>query len=301
MGHDHQHHNLPHVAMERNMMRPYILGIILNVFFVSIEFFYGFVSQSLSLIADAWHNLGDVAGLFVSLFALRMARLKPNKTYTYGFSKGTILASLSNCIILLLAVGSIGYEAIHRLFQPEKPQWNIMSLVAGIGIVINTITALLFAKKNELNSKSAYLHMLADAAVSAGVVLGGYLIYITDQIWIDPVISIMICVVILIGTFKILRSSLRLSLDGVPENVDVEAVRNEALKLSDIKDIHHLHIWALSTTRNAMTAHLLLARELTEQEAGALKSKLKHELLHLNIQHATLELETNHTNDIEEC
>jgi cobalt-zinc-cadmium efflux system protein len=143
--------------------------------------------------------------------------------------------------------------------------------------------------------------MLADAGVSAGVVLGGYLIFLTGQFWIDPIISILICLVILIGTYKILRSSLRLSLDGVPENVDVDAVKNAALNHTGIKDIHHLHIWALSTTRNAMTAHLLLERELTEPEAVALKSDLKHKFLHLNIQHATLELETTHTDDIEEC
>jgi cobalt-zinc-cadmium efflux system protein len=292
---------MPHADAPGNIAKPYLIGIGLNLAFVVVEFFYGFLSHSLSLIADAWHNLGDVAGLAISLLALRMATLKPNAKYTYGFSKGTILASLSNSVLLLLAVGSIGYEAVQRLMSPEPPQWGIMSMVAGIGIVINTATALLFFNKNELNSRSAFLHMAADAGVSAGVVLGGFLIHFSGQNWLDPAISIVICLVILFGTFQVLKSSLRLTLDGVPENVDVQAVKNAALQLDEVQDIHHLHIWALSTTKNAMTAHLLLKNDLSEVQSAALKNKLKHQLLHLNIQHATLELETSHTDDIEEC
>jgi cobalt-zinc-cadmium efflux system protein len=292
---------MPHAEVPGNIAKPYLIGIGLNLLFVAVEFFYGFVSHSLSLIADAWHNLGDVAGLAISLLALRMATLKPNAKYTYGFSKGTILASLSNSVLLLLAVGSIGYEAIQRLMHPEPPQWGIMSMVAGIGIVINSLTAFLFFNKSELNSRAAFLHMAADAGVSAGVVLGGFLIYYTGQNWLDPAISIIICLVIIFGTFQVLKSSLRLTLDGVPENVDIEAVKRAALDMEEVKNIHHLHIWALSTTKNAMTAHLLLKNDLSESQSASLKERLKHTLLHLNIQHATLELETHHTHDIEEC
>lgn len=289
------------MAVQGNISRTFILGILLNVVFVLIEFFYGFMSHSLSLLADAWHNLGDVAGLAISLFALRMANLKPSPAYTYGYSKGTILASLANAVLLLIAVGSIGYEAVHRFFQPETPEWGTMTVVASIGIAINTATALLFMNKNELNSRAAFLHMATDALVSLAVVVGGLLIHFTHIIWLDPALSLLICFVILSGTWRLLKSSLRLSLDGMPEGLNIEKINSMAAEFPAIKDLHHVHIWALSTTKNAMTAHVLLHRILDDAEMMELKLEMKHRLAHLNIQHATLEFETHTTSDPEEC
>ncbi len=300
--HDHSHHhNLPHSSFHGDLNRPFIIGIGLNLAFVSIEFFYGYLSSSLSLIADAWHNLGDVAGLAISLLALKMAEIKPNNHYTYGYSKGTILATLANCVLLLLAIGSIGYEAVNRLFTPEKPIWSTMSIVASVGVVVNTITALLFMKRSELNSRAAFLHMAADALVSVAVVVGGFVLHYTDYTWIDPALSLLICAVILSGTWKLLKSSLRLSLDGVPDNIDLNAIKKTISEIPEIKNIHHMHIWAISTTKNAMTAHILLQNEISEEQAGLLKSDLKHKFLHLNIHHCTLELETHVSGDPEEC
>lgn len=299
--HHHTHENLPHEAPHGSLGKTFGIGIALNLAFVGVEFFYGFISNGLSLIADAWHNLGDVLGLAISLLAFRMAEIKPNKKYTYGYSKGTILASLANSVLLLIAVGTIGYEAFDRFLHPVLPEWKTLTWVASLGILINSATAFLFMNKNELNSRAAYLHMAADAGVSAGVVLGGILIHFSGIYWIDPVISLFICAVILVGTWNVLKSSLRLSLDGVPENVDVEKVKETALKMPQIKDIHHMHIWAMSTTKNALTAHLMLHQSLSEEQSVELKNNLKHAFLHLNIQHATLELELHHTDDCEEC
>lgn len=299
--HHHNDENAPHNHAEGNIKGAFILGIVLNLIFVAVEFSYGFISESISLVADAWHNLGDVLGLATSLLAFKMAEVKPNFKYTYGLSKGTILASLANCVLLLIAVGSIGYEAIQRFLHPVMPDWKMISWVAGLGIVINASTAFLFMRKSELNSRSAYLHMLSDAGVSVGVVLGGLAIHFTGLSWIDPIISALICITILIATWNILRKSFRLSLDGVPENVDIEMVKKAAMEIPGVKDIHHLHVWGMSTTKNALTAHLLLVKPLTEEESAALKNNFKHQLAHLNIHHATLELETQHTDDCEEC
>lgn len=301
MGHDHGHHNHPHSAEIPNSTAPYIIGILLNLTFVAIEFIYGFLSHSLGLMADAWHNLGDVAGLGISLLAIRMAALKPNSKYTYGFSKGTILASLANSVLLLIAVGSIGYEAFQRFLEPQTPEWGTISIVAGIGIGINTATAFLFFNKNELNSRAAFLHMAADALVSIAVVIAGFLIHFTGLAWIDPAVSLLICAVILSGTWKLMKNSLRLSLDGVPVNMNMDEIRHLTSEFPEIKDIHHLHVWAISTTKNALTAHILVKNDMDENAMARLRSELKHRLLHLNIQHATLELETQHTADAEEC
>ncbi len=301
--HSHHHHkNEPHKHdLGENASRAFAIGMVLNIAFVAVELFYGYYSHALSLVADAWHNLGDVAGLGISLFALKMAGAKPSFKYTYGYSKGTILASFLNSVILLLAIGSIGYEAFHRFRYPVAPQWETISWVATLGIFINTATAFLFMHKQELNSKAAFLHMVADAGVSLGVVLGGFLIHWTNYLWIDPAISILICLVIIWGTWGVFKNSLRLSLDGVPENVEMEKIKSAAMEMPFVKDIHHLHIWAMSTSKNALTAHLTLTQQISETESAKLREDLKHKFLHLNIQHATLELELHHTPDCEAC
>lgn len=301
-GHHHHEHNHSHAAYQGSMnTKAFILAIVLNAAFVVIEFLYGYWSDSLALMADAGHNLGDVAGLAISLLAFRMAAKSPNANYTFGYSKGTILASLANAILLLLAVGSIGYEACTRILTPETPQWQTISMVAGIGIVINTATALLFMKRKELNNRAAFLHMAADAGVSAAVVIGGFLISWTGISQIDPIISLLICGVIVIGSWGLLKSSMRLSLDGVPQNIDPDKIREAALAVPGVRDIHHLHIWAMSTTRNALTAHLLIKEGLSYDDVHHLKKELKHAWQHLNIQHATVETETEHHDDCEDC
>ena len=300
--HGHHDHNHAHAAYQGSMnSRAFVVAIVLNSTFVVIEFLYGLWSDSLALMADAGHNLGDVAGLAISLFAFRMAAKSPNERYTFGYSKGTILASLANAILLLLAVGSISYEAFHRLFKPEVTHWQSITLVATIGIIINTATALLFIKRKELNNRAAFLHMAADAGVSAVVVIGGFLISWTGIQQFDPIISLFICGVIVVGSWGLLKSSMRLSLDGVPQNVDLEKIRTAALETQGVKDIHHLHIWAMSTTRNALTAHLLIKEGLTYDDVHHIKKELKHSWMHLNIQHATVETETEHHDDCEDC
>jgi cobalt-zinc-cadmium efflux system protein len=291
MEHDHSHHH--HSPTLTNVGRAFIIGIVLNMTFVVIEFLSGFYTNSLALLSDAGHNLSDVATLGLSLFAFRISKRKATATYTYGFHKSTILASLINAVILLIAVGSIGWEAIQRFISPEETQGKVISIVAGIGIVINTVSAFLFFrdKEKDLNVKGAYLHLALDAVVSAGVVIAGLIISYTGLKWIDPLISLVIMAVVIYSTWGLLTESLKLSLDAVPYAINMEEVRKEMLKTKGIRSIHHIHIWAMSTTRNAMTAHLILEKDLTDKEVAEIKHKMKHSLEHMNIQHVTLETE----------
>lgn len=279
--------NMPHVN------KAFWAGIVLNSVFVLIEFVAGFYTNSLALMSDAGHNLGDVAGLALALFAYKISKAKPNSSFTYGYSKSTILASLLNAIILLIAVGGIGLEAVRRIIHPVDSQGNIIAVVAGIGIIINTASALLFLREKErdLNAKGAYLHLMADALVSVGVVITGILISYTGIRWLDPFVSLIIMAVILLSTWGLLRESLKLSMDAKPVNIDLESIKKAALKIPGVQDIHHIHVWALSTTQNAMTAHLVLDETLSNDAVENIKSQLKHELVHVNIQHATLETE----------
>jgi cobalt-zinc-cadmium efflux system protein len=267
----------------------FLAGIALNLVFVVVEFGYGIKIDSLSLLADAWHNLGDVAGLIISLFAFKMAAKQPTKIYTYGFSKATILASLANCILLFIAVSSMGHEAYTRFLDPQPTSGSTVSWVAGIGVIINTATALLFMSNSELNSRAAYLHMAADAGVSLAVLLGGVLISYTGIAIIDPILGILVCMVILVGTLNLFRQSLRLSLDGVPEGIDLASVESQILSIPGVTAVDHLHIWALSTTRNAMTAHLTLNADVAAKEQEAIKERVRHEIEHQQVHHCILE------------
>jgi cobalt-zinc-cadmium efflux system protein len=205
---------------------------------------------------------------------------------------------------LLIAVGVIGYEAFQRLMHPQPIQGGMMALVAAIGIAVNGFTAWLFNKDKdkELNMKGAYLHMLSDALVSFGVVIAGFIILYTGWYWLDSAISLIIMIIIVLGTWSLLKDSLRLSMDGVPPGIDLDKVREAALHTKGIKDIHHIHIWAMSTTTNALTAHIVIEQGMKEEELIRCKNKFKHELEHLNIQHVTLETETKNceTEDCEE-
>jgi len=292
MAHDphHHHHHAPIII---NLNRAFYIGIGLNFLFVLIEVIVGLNIHSLSLLSDAGHNLADVASLALSLLAYKLMKVKPNEIYTYGYRKSTILVALFNAVVLLVSIGAITYEAIHRFLNPEPLPGFTIAVVAGTGIIINTVTALMFLrdKDKDINVKSAYLHLLSDALVSVALVAGGILIYYTNWYWVDPVLSLIVVIVILISTWQLLRSSLRLSLDAVPENVDMEKIRSGILNIAGVKDIHHIHVWGVSTTLNALTAHIVVDEKASMNELEKIKKAVKHELEHLNIHHSTLEFE----------
>jgi len=295
--HDHDHgfslghHH--HPVDLKDVNQAFVIGIALNFLFVIIEAIVGLSIHSLSLLSDAGHNLADVASLSMSLIAIRLLKIKPTERFTYGYKKTTILVALLNAAILLLSLGAIGYEALHRLMDPEPLPGKTISIVAAIGIAINAITALLFlkGKDKDLNIRSAFLHLLSDAIVSAALVIGGIIIFYTHLYWLDAALSLLVAIVILFSTWQLLRDSLRLSLDAVPEGIELRKVKELIDKINGVKDFHHIHIWALSTTENALTAHLVVDRNCNMDEVEKLKHRIKHELLHQNIQHATLEIE----------
>lgn len=297
MSNDHKNHQ--HSIQLTNVSRAFLIGIILNSTFVLVEFVAGFFFNSLALLSDAGHNLSDVASLGLSLFAFRLAKSKATNRFTYGLHKSTILASLANAVVLLIAVGSIGWEAIQRFMHPVETQGGVIAIVAGFGIVINSISAFFFFKDRgkDLSIKSAYIHLAMDAVVSAGVVIAGIFISYSGIQWIDPLISLIIMVVVIFSTWSLLTESLRLSLDAVPENIDVEKIKTKLLKQEGVKNIHHIHIWAMSTTKNAMTAHLILENDLNGGQISKIKAELKHELEHMNIQHVTFETESENCKD----
>jgi len=290
-GHGFGHHHHP-VNLE-SVNRAFVIGIVLNFLFVVIEVVVGLSIHSLSLLSDAGHNLADVASLAMALIAIRLLKIKPTEKYTYGYKKTTILVALLNAAILLISLGAIGYEAVHRLMDPEPLPGKTISIVAAIGIVINAVTALLFMRdrKNDLNIRGAFLHLLSDAIVSAALVIGGIIIVFTHQYWIDAVLSLLVAIVILFSTWQLLRDSLRLSLDGVPLGIEIKTIRETIARIPGVKDFHHIHVWAISTTENALTAHLCVGRDAGMEFIEKLKHTIKHELLHQNIQHATLEIE----------
>lgn len=298
--HDHSHglgHHHHHQVDLKSVNQAFVVGIILNLAFVLIEAIVGLAIHSLSLLSDAGHNLADVASLALSLIAFRLLKVRPTEKYTYGYKKTTILVALLNAAVLLLSLGAIGYEAIHRLMQPEPLPGKTISIVAAAGILVNALTALLFLrnKENDLNIKSAFLHLLSDAIVSAGLVIGGIVIYYTHLYWIDAALSLIVAIVILFSTWQLLKDSLRLSLDGVPLGIEIKKIKETIDGISGVKDFHHIHVWALSTTENALTAHLVVSRDADMDLVENLKHRIKHELLHQNIQHATLEIETENS------
>jgi len=299
--HDHDHgfglghHHHPVNLKEVN--RAFVVGIVLNFLFVIIEVVVGLTIHSLSLLSDAGHNLADVASLAMSLVAFRLLKVKPTEKYTYGYKKTTILVALLNAAILLLSLGAIGYEALQRLMDPVPLPGKTISIVAAIGIAVNALTALLFlrGKDSDLNVRSAFLHLLSDAIVSAALVIGGIIIFFTHLFWIDAALSLLVAIVILFSTWQLLRDSLRLSLDGVPESIELRKIKEIIGGMNGVIDFHHIHIWAISTTENALTAHLVVDRNCTMEVVEQLKHRIKHELLHQNIQHATLEIETENS------
>lgn len=283
--HNHTH---SHAA---NYDRAFIIGIALNVLFVLVEVFYGWQADSLALLSDAGHNLSDVLGLLMAWGGFYLARLRPNQKHTYGWGRATILAALFNALILLIAIGGIVREAIFRFSHPVPIQGGIVMLVAAIGVVINGITAWLFmsGNKDDLNLRGAFLHMAADALVSVGVVIAGAIFIWTGWTWLDPTISLVIAVVILLGTWGLLRKSLHLSLDGVPASIELDAVKSYLLALPDVNEVHDLHVWAMSTSGIALTVHLVMCNG---HPGDDFLNRVADEL-HDNfaIEHATIQIE----------
>ena len=285
--HSHQH---SHAINAESLNKAFIIGIVLNLAFVVIEFAAGFWFDSLALLSDAGHNLSDVVSLVLALLAFRLAKVKANERYTYGYKKSTILVSLLNAVILLVAVGAIVIESIHKLSNPAVVPGGAIAWVAGVGVLINAFTAFLFMKDKEkdLNVKGAYLHMAADALVSVGVLVAGIVISRTGWYIIDPIIGLIVAVVILISTWNLLHDSLRLTLDRVPASIDSQKVVEAIRALPGVDDVHHIHIWAISTTENALTAHIVLKQPEGMQEV---KHLIRHRLEDFGIGHATLEFE----------
>ena len=289
MSHEHSHQH-SHTINAESLNKAFIIGIVLNLAFVVIEFAAGFWFDSLALLSDAGHNLSDVVSLVLALLAFRLAKVKANERYTYGYKKSTILVSLLNAVILLVAVGAIVIESIHKLSNPAVVPGGAIAWVAGVGVLINAFTAFLFMKDKEkdLNVKGAYLHMAADALVSVGVLVAGIVISRTDWYIIDPIIGLIVAVVILISTWNLLHDSLRLTLDGVPTSIDSQKVVEAIRALPGVDDVHHIHIWAISPTETTLTAHIVLKQPEGMQEV---KHLIRHRLEDFGIGHATLEFE----------
>ncbi len=282
-GHDHDH-------APANFNRAFAIGIALNIVFVVIESFYGWKVNSLALLADAGHNLSDVAGLVLAWGGALAGKLLPDARHSYGWKRASILAAFANALLLLVAMGSLAWEALHRLTAPEPMEGLTIIAVAGVGIVVNTATALLFMRGREydMNIRGAFLHMAADALVSLGVVLGGALYLWQGWQWIDPVMSLLIAVIIIVGTWDLFRQSLHLLFDGVPDSVDLHAVRTCLLALPGVQRVHDLHIWAMGTSHIAMTAHLVMPLGHPDDAFLQVATQQMHD--EFNISHVTLQV-----------
>jgi cobalt-zinc-cadmium efflux system protein len=286
MSHDHSHE-------VGNYNRSFAIGIILNIVFVVIEAGYGVLADSLALIADAGHNLSDVVSLLLAWGASLLARKAATEKRTYGLRKVTILASMVSAILLLFALGGITWEAIGRFLNPQPVEGMTVIVVAGIGVVINTLTALLFVKgqKDDLNIRGAFLHMAADAGVSLGVVIAGIFVLVKGWLWIDPVVSLVIVAVIFIGTWGLLRESINYSIDAVPKSIDIVGIREYLNSIEYVSRIHDLHVWPLSTTEIALTVHIVVNSESLDN--NSLRKLQQHFHDHFGIEHSTIQIETS--------
>jgi len=281
--------------MPERQSNVFLAGVLVNLGFVGIEALAARWSGSLALWSDAAHNLSDVFGLLISLFAFRLSTGKQHRSYTYGYAKSTVLAGLLNSLLLLLMVVLLMRTAILRFNQTQEIQGQWVVITSAAGILVNGFTAWLFLRdgnhRHDINVRAAFLHMAADALVSLGVLISGLIVMYTGWTLPDPIMGILISLVILFGTYRLLSESVRLALDGIPLGIDPEAVRSEALKVAGVQDIHHLHIWAIGSMRNAITLHVLLDVEVNRSREQEIKAELRHRLQHLNIQHATIETE----------
>jgi len=289
MEHSHTHNHVQ--TLQKDFGRAFAVGIALNGLYILVEAGYGIYINSLALIADAGHNLSDVLGLLLAWGASYLVRKSRTEKYTYGFKKSSVLAAFLNALILLAAIGAIVWEAVGRLASPQPIAGTTVMLVAGIGVVVNTVTALLFfsGRKEDLNIKGAFLHMAADAAISFGVVLVGLLLVFTDQYWIDPLVSIVIALIIFWGTWGLLKDSVNLALDAVPDNIDKQGIEAYLNSLDEVVSFHDMHIWAMSTTETALTVHIVAPKTIDpdrfiKEVCDVLNEKF-------SIQHTTIQIE----------
>lgn len=301
--HDHGHahsHSHGHSHAPSDFGKAFAIGIALNIGFLAIETVYGFIANSMSLLADAGHNLSDVLGLVVAWAAAVMAKRAPSPRFTYGLKKAPILAALANSLFLLIAVGAIGAEAIRRLIHPSSTEGEVVIVVAAIGILVNGATALLFSRgrEHDINIRGAYLHMAADASVSAAVVAAGFVILWTGQRWVDPAMSLIVSVVILWGSVGLLKESVWMSLAGVPAGIDSDQVEGALREIEGVDAIHDLHIWPLSTTETALTAHVVTQ---LAGEPDALLDRARLVLHGFRIEHCTIQVERHHPADHKDC
>lgn len=284
MGHEHSH-------APKNFGRAFGIGILLNTVYIVVEVIYGLITNSSALLADAGHNTTDVMSLILAWAATWAASKRPTNDYTYGYKKTTIMASLVNGLLIFAAGGVIVYDAIDKLQNPVEIPGEVIMIVAGVGVVINTITALLFMKgQRDLNIKGAFLHMAADAAVSLGVVLGGLMIKNTGLTWIDPALSFIIVGVIVVGAWNLLRDSVKLALDAVPKDIEIDKVKAYLQNIEGVEGVHDLHVWAMSTRETALTAHLVVPKGQDDQFLYKIREDL-HDKFEIN--HTTIQVENN--------
>jgi cobalt-zinc-cadmium efflux system protein len=295
MGAGHSHDHLGDFTLA------FVLGIALNLTFVGIEAAYGLIAGSMALLADAGHNLSDVLGLVLAWAGAALVRRRPNPRFSYGLKKSSILAALLNALLLMVAIGAIAAEAIRRLSYPQPTDGGIVIVVAAIGIVINGATAWLFARgrHHDINIRGAFLHMVADAAVSAGVVVAGLLILRTGALWIDPVASLIVAFVILWGTWGLLSESVAMTLAGVPKGIDSNQVARALEKLPGVSTIHHLHIWSISTTETALTVHLVVGDDIDRDKLIRQANAYTHEMF--GISHSTIQVESADMHHATDC
>ena len=297
-GHDHAHHHHGgghHHGEPGRHGRTFAVAIALNSGFVAVEFFYGWIANSTALMADAGHNLADVLGLLLAWGAVSLARRRPDARYTYGLRSSSILAALANAMLLLLACGAIALEAIQRFSAPPVVASLTVTWVAAVGIAINGLSAWLFIKgsKTDLNMRGAYLHLAADAAVSLGVVVSGLMMLLTGWYWLDPLVSLVIVGVIVLGTWGLLRESMQLALNAVPRHIDASAVEAYLRQCAGVSGIHDLHVWGMSTTESALTVHLVMPQGYPgDVFMDEVMRTLKDRFL---IQHSTLQVEQGTT------
>lgn len=290
--HVHSHsHGHSHTHAPKKFDRAFIVGIALNLGFVAVEAVYGLIAGSMALLADAGHNLSDVLGLGLAWGAGVLARRIPTRRHTYGLRSSTILAALLNALLLTIAIGGIAWEAVRRFGAPEQVAGGTVAWVAGIGVLVNAATAWMFlsGRKNDLNVRGAFLHMAADALVSVGVVVAGVAISATGLLWIDPLVSLLIVAVIGIGTWGLLKDSVNLALDAVPEGIDPRAVEDYLIALPGVTEVHDLHIWGMSTTETALTVHLVKPDPTGDDD---LLGRVCHDLHdRFGIEHSTIQWE----------
>jgi cobalt-zinc-cadmium efflux system protein len=290
-GHDHAHDHMP-----ASFGKAFAIGIGLNLGFVVVEAIFGFAANSMALLSDAGHNLSDVLGLVIAWAGGTLAQRGSSPRFTYGLKKASILAALVNALFLLVAVGGIGAEAIRRLFHPSTTEGGVVSIVAAVGIAVNGITALLFMRgQHDINLRGAFLHMAADALVSLAVAVAGLVILWTGQQWVDPAMSLAVAIVILWGSFGLLKESTWMSLAGVPAGIDADEVEAALAEIDGVETVHDLHIWPLSTTETALTAHLVAPHIPSTDELLQGARKMLHD--RFRIEHCTLQIERTHLED----